>query len=158
MSKSKISNDERYTQLSDDIKDYFNDIVNKSSILPHNVDFVYIQDYKAKEYIEVKNITGIHKHLNNADIAVVINEKYHDLLDDEAKQILIEQAINRISINLETGKIKLIKPDLTTFTGILKKYGLEKVTRANNLTKLIDEGQQDQEDAVVIEDDSDFLR
>ena len=37
---------------------------------------------------------------------------------------------------METGKIKMIKPDLTTFSSLINKYGIEKIARANQVEEL----------------------
>lgn len=159
MAKNKISNEDRFTDLDEDIQKYFINIVETRAALPYKLDFVFIQDYKAKDYVTIKKLTGINKYLNNAELAVIINERYHDLLDEEAKEILIEQAACTISVNLDTGKIQLIKPDLVTFSGIVKKYGLEKVTRANNLIQLIEDDQKDQPEATVVSSEEvEFLK
>lgn len=155
---TKISNDERFTPLDEDIQKFFDEVVRTRASLPYKLDFVYVQDYKAKDYVTVKKLVGVNRYLNNADIMVTINERYHDQIDEEAKLILIEQAIATISVDLDSGKIKIIKPDLVTFTGIVKKYGLEKVSRANNLIALIEDQQQDADDAVLVSaDETEFF-
>ena len=57
--------------------------------------------------------------------------------------ILIEQEIDKININVETGKIKLGKTDLNTFSSIVNKYGVEKVARANKVEELYKEQKKD---------------
>ena len=49
------------------------------------------------------------------------------VFDDESIQILIEQEIDKVTMNIETGKIKLIKTDLNTFSAIVNKYGVESI-------------------------------
>jgi hypothetical protein len=44
--------------------------------------------------------------------------------DDESIDILLEQEIDKISFNIETGKVKLIKPDISTFSSLIKKWGI----------------------------------
>lgn len=65
------------------------------------------------------------------------------VFDDESIQILIEQEIDKVTMNIETGKIKLIKTDLNTFSAIVNKYGVEKVARANKVEELYHEQKQD---------------
>ena len=65
------------------------------------------------------------------------------VFDEESVQILIEQEIDKISINIDNGKIKLIKTDLNTFSAIVNKYGVEKVARANKVEELYHEQKQD---------------
>ena len=55
----------------------------------------------------------------------------------------MEQEIDKININIETGKIKFVKTDLNTFSAIVNKYGVEKVARANKVEELYQEQKKD---------------
>jgi hypothetical protein len=68
------------------------------------------------------------------------------VFEEESIQILMEQEIDKISVNMDTGKIKMIKPDLTTFSGLINKYGIEKVAKANKVEELYAEQKQDAEE------------
>ena len=58
------------------------------------------------------------------------------VFDEESVTILIEQEIDKISVDTQSGKIKLIKPDLTTFSSLISKYGVDKVAKANQIEEL----------------------
>jgi hypothetical protein len=47
-----------------------------------------------------------------------------------------ETEIDKISVDTQSGKIKLIKPDLTTFSSLISKYGVDKVAKANQIEEL----------------------
>ena len=66
--------------------------------------------------------------------------------DDESVTILMEQEIDKIYINIETGKMKLIKTDLNTFSSLVNKYGVEKVARANKVEELYQDQKRDARD------------
>jgi hypothetical protein len=72
-----------------------------------------------------------------------------NVFEEESITILIEQEIDKVSMNIETGKIKLIKPDLTTFSALINKYGVDKIARANKVEELyqqqVKDGKQDEE-------------
>ena len=78
-----------------------------------------------------------------------MNEELLTKFDQESITILIEQELDKISINLDTGKIKFVKPNLSTFTSLISKYGLEKVGRANQIEDLYNEQQLDTEQGFV---------
>ena len=59
-----------------------------------------------------------------------------NVYDEESITILFEQEIDKIEINLDSGKIKLLKTDLNTFSSLVNKYGVEKVTKANGIEVL----------------------
>ena len=70
--------------------------------------------------------------------------------DDESVTILMEQEIDKIYINIETGKMKLIKTDLNTFSSLVNKYGVEKVARANKVEELYQDQKRDARDEEFI--------
>ena len=72
-----------------------------------------------------------------------INEDLLNTYDEESATILFEQEIDKVNINLDSGKIKLVKTDLNTFSSLVNKYGVEKVARANKVEELYQEQQKD---------------
>jgi hypothetical protein len=66
-----------------------------------------------------------------------------NVYDEESVTILFEQEIDKIYINIDSGKIKLVKTDLNTFSSLVNKYGMEKVARANKVEELYKEQQAD---------------
>jgi hypothetical protein len=66
-----------------------------------------------------------------------------NVFDEESIQILIEQEIDKISVNMDTGKIKMVKPDLNTFSSLINKYGIEKIARANKVEELYTQQKED---------------
>ena len=51
--------------------------------------------------------------------------------------------MDKVSINVESGKIKMIRPDLNTFASIINKWGTEKVMRANQVEDLYQKQKSD---------------
>jgi hypothetical protein len=80
------------------------------------------------------------------ELLVSINDDLMSVFEEESIQILMEQEIDKISVNMDTGKIKMVKPDLTTFSGLINKYGIEKVAKANKVEELYAEQKQDAEE------------
>lgn len=80
----------------------------------------------------------------------MMNEDLFRVFDEESITILIEQELDKVSINIDNGKIKLIKPDLTTFSGIVSKYGIEKVARANQVEELYNQQKKDSQEEEFI--------
>ena len=73
-----------------------------------------------------------------------------NVYDEESVTILFEQEIDKININLDSGKIKLVKTDLNTFSSLVNKYGVEKVARANKVEELYQEQVKDAADEEFI--------
>ena len=84
------------------------------------------------------------------ELLVTINEDLMDAFDEESRTILIEQEIDKINMNLESGKIKLVGTDFNTFSSIVVKYGVEKVSRANQVETLFAEQKEDKDNDFIV--------
>jgi hypothetical protein len=93
--------------------------------------------------IKISIINPKFSFLLDKEILISINEDIMSVFDDESITILMEQEIDKISINLETGKMKLVKTDLNTFSSLVNKYGVDKVARANGTESLYKEQKED---------------
>ena len=105
--------------------------------------FQFIGSSKQKQLIKVAKIADDFAFVLKKELKVIINEDLLNVFDEESITILIEQEIDKININMESGKIKLVGTDLNTFSSIVNKYGVEKVARANKVEELYSEQQKD---------------
>ena len=133
--------DNFYEVSEDTIKTFF-EIFNKKSF-PVSIKFQFIGNEKQKELIKVSKIADHFTFILKTEILVSINDDLMSVFDDESITILMEQEIDKININIESGKIKLVKTDLNTFSSIVNKYGVEKVARANKVEELYQEQKKD---------------
>lgn len=135
---------DKYYELSQDAVDKFYEIFNKKSF-PITIKFQFIGNEKQKELIKVSKIADQYSFLLGKELLISINEDLLNVFDEESVNILMEQEIDKININIETGKIKLVKTDLNTFSSLVNKYGVEKVARANKVEELYNEQKKDAE-------------
>jgi hypothetical protein len=133
---------DNFYELSEDTIATFFEVFNKKAF-PVSVKFQFEGDEKQKELIKVSVIPPKFAFLLEKEILISINEDLMMVFDEESVTILIEQEIDKININVESGKIKLGKTDLNTFSSIVNKYGVEKVARANKVEELYKEQKQD---------------
>ncbi len=119
----------KYYKLSDDTIDTFNEIL-KKKLLSTCINFEFIGCETQKCLIKINKIPENYLFIIGKELLVSINEDVMLNFDNESIEILIEQEIDKISINMDSGKIKMIKPDLTTFSGLVEKWGLDKISRA----------------------------
>ena len=134
---------EQYHNLADYIVEHF-DILEKKLSLPLDIKFVYQADNKQKTLIKIIKISDRYAKLLESDLLVSFNEDFFDVFDEEAKNILIEQELALIQFDYEKGTIKIGRPDLMTSSGIIKKYGVDAVERANQVTSLFNQQQLDE--------------
>lgn len=135
---------DKFYELSQDAIDRFYEVFNKKSF-PVAVKFQFMGNEKQKELVKVSKISDQYTFLLQKELLVTINEDILNVFDEESVSILLEQEIDKININIETGKIKLVKTDLNTFSSLVNKYGVEKVARANKVEELYKEQQKDAE-------------
>lgn len=135
---------EQYHELQDYIIEYFNELEEKLS-LPLDTKYVFQADNKQKTLVKIIKITDRYSVILNADLLVSFNEDYFDAFDDEAKNILIDQELALIEFDIDKGTLKIGKPDFVTSSGIVKRYGVEAVERANQVRDLYNQQQEDKE-------------
>ena len=139
---------DRFSEASDDAIKLFNDVFNRKSF-PLPLKFQFICDIKQKNLIKIVKIPDDLSFVLNKELKITINEELLEAYDEESIVILFEQEIDKIHHNLDSGKIKLIKTDLNTFSALVNKYGVEKVAKANKVEELYQEQKKDA--------DSDFI-
>ena len=141
----------KFYEVSEDAQNQFLDIVNKKSFIV-NVGFKFIGSEKQKNLIRISKLPDQYAFLLDKDLLVSINEDLLSIFDQESISILIEQELDKIVIEGDSGKIKMIKPDLNTFSSLISKYGVEKVSKANGIEELYHQQKSDG----VIEDSFSF--
>lgn len=135
----------KFYNLSDETISTFKSIFSKKSF-PFNVGFQFVGSESQKNLIKINKMPDQFAFILEKELLVTINDDLMSVFEEESIQILMEQEIDKISVNMDTGKIKMIKPDLTTFSGLINKYGIEKVAKANKVEELYAEQKQDAEE------------
>jgi hypothetical protein len=134
---------ERYEELSDDVKNRFMEIYESKSF-PIKIAFKFVDDSKLKQVIKIQKLPEIYQFLLEKEVIVYFNEALYDKMDsDDLVQILIEQELDKLSINIDSGKIKMNKSDLITSAGLINKYGSGAVMRANQIDIMSNEQSED---------------
>jgi hypothetical protein len=140
---------DRFSELYQDTIDDFLKIFDKKSF-PIPIKFQFIGDSKQKNLIKISKIADDFSFILKKELKVSINENLLNVYDEESVTILFEQEIDKININIDTGKIKLVKTDLNTFSSLVNKYGVEKVARANKVEELYQSQKQDATEEFII--------
>lgn len=135
---------EVYYDLDPETEQDFMDVFNKKSF-PVNIKFLFQGCSKQKQLIKVSKIPDQYAFALGKELLVSINEDLMNVFDQDSITILFEQEIDKININMESGKIKLVSTDLNTFSSIVSKWGVEKVARANKVEELYAEQKEDAE-------------
>ena len=132
----------KFYEVSEDTEKVFFNIFNKKSF-PVSVKFQFVGCENQKALIKISKIADQFSFLLEKELLISVNEDLLNVFDDESITILIEQEIDKISIDTQSGKIKMIKPDLTTFSSLISKYGVDKVAKANQVEELYQQQTKD---------------
>jgi hypothetical protein len=125
----------KFYDVSSDTQDTFFKVFNKKTF-PLSIKFQFIGAEKQKSLIKISKLPDQYSFLLDKELLVQVNEDLISVFDEESVTILIEQEIDKISVDTQSGKIKMIKPDLTTFSSLISKYGVDKVAKANQIEEL----------------------
>ena len=132
----------KFYELSDDTVNQFNSVFNTKSF-PIQVGFQFVGSESQKQLIKIAKLPDQYSFLLGKELLVMMNEDLLNIFDAESIKILIEQELDKVSINVESGKIKMIRTDLNTFASIINKWGTEKVMRANQVEDLYQKQKSD---------------
>jgi len=140
---------DNFYELSEDTISKFFEVFNKKTF-PVSIKFQFEGDEKQKELIKISVVPPKFQFIIGKDLLISINEDILNVFDDESVTILLEQEIDKINMNIETGKIKLVRTDLNTFSSLVNKYGVEKVAKANLTQEIYSEQKKDESSDVFI--------
>jgi hypothetical protein len=135
--------------LDSSTEEQFMEVFSKKSF-PVNIKFLFQGNSKQKQMIKVSKIPDQYAFSLNKELLVSVNEDLMDAFDEESVVILIEQEIDKININMESGKIKLVSTDLNTFSSIVNKWGVDKVARANGTQDLYNQQKEDMDQNFIV--------
>ncbi len=139
----------KFYEVSQDTIDTFFKVFNKKTF-PMSVNFQFIGCENQKALIKISKLPDQYAFLMNKELIVSMNEDLFSVFDEVSMTILIEQEIDKISIDGQTGKIKMIKPDLTTFSSLISKYGVDKVAKANQIEELYNQQVADGKNEFIV--------
>ena len=89
----------------------------------HQEDFKMTKDHMCGKVI----INNPHNAMYGYDVIFVINEDVFDNLLDDYQQMVIDKLFAQVNHDLEKEKVSKATPDIQEFSGLLLKYGFEKI-------------------------------
>ena len=90
-----------------------------------------------KVYDGPNKVPPLYSYITKEDIVITINEEIFELLTEEYRIIVAEEAIAGISYDFEKDKVTIIQPDLQTHSTIANKYGTETMKTVKDTVKLL---------------------
>lgn len=135
--------DQKFYNLDADTVSKIEELKDKLA-LPFNLTIKYLGNSKLKTLIKLQKCNDITEHLTNINLIVFINEDYYNTIEEKHSEVLITQELDRLEFDIAKGTFKIAQYKLQTSVGVIKKYGIDLVSEANQLNELY---QQQQEDA-----------
>lgn len=132
----------KFYDLSEDTLSQIKKIIDQMA-LPFNLKIKYLGNSKLKKLISLKKASDELTHINSIDLLLFINEDYLMKLEEKNAEILLTQELDRLQFDIASGKFKIAKFPLQTTAGVLKKYGIEAVAEANELSELFTQQKKD---------------
>ena len=115
----------KYTEPFDETREVFEEVIT-TQMLDLNVNFKILADNRQKEICKLFKANDLVKHMTNNDVVIVVNEAIFDKLEVAQQHMVAEEATAGIHYDLEKEKLIIKKGDVTTFSGLLRKYGYDK--------------------------------
>lgn len=135
---------EKFEEISEETQEFFDKVVTKMN-MPYSLKYSLVSANKQKQLVKMNKLNEMLTFITGVNAVLSFNEILFDRIDNDViKEILIIQEMDKLSVDVESGRIRTVRPDMTTFSGIIKKYGWEDVARANQLDELASSQQQEQ--------------
>jgi len=139
----EITSREKFEEIGQDTQEFFDNLISKIS-LPYDLKYLLVHADRQKQIVKLHKLNEMMSFVLKYDVVVTFNENLFDVIDDDMiKEILVLQEIDKIAVNIETGRVTFVRPDVITFSGLINKYGMDAVARANQLDSLTTEQMQD---------------
>ena len=134
--------EEKFHELEQDSLDLLQEAIGKMA-MPFAVQYQFIGNKKQKALVRVSKITDVYSFITGKQVLISVNDDYLHKFDDEARDILMRQELDRLQVDINSGKVKIAAPELSTSVGVLKKFGIDAVQRATQLETLYAEQKAD---------------
>ena len=135
---------DQYYDLDTDIIDQIEKQI-KEFAFAMDLKFIYQTNNKLKQLIQVKKLPDNYAVLLSAEILIVVNDDYFDRVDEDIQTILIDQELDKIEMNFQKETFRITQPGLKTSFGIVEKFTYERVERAIESVRLLNENKADKD-------------
>jgi hypothetical protein len=131
-----------YQEVFPDHQELFTNLIAGIDSL-NSVNIKVLGNNELKQVTKTIKANDLLRHESANDVYIILNETIFEPLNEEQKAMVVEEAVAQIYFDVEKDKISIIKPDFTTFSGLLVKYGHQKCLDLQALIKLMYESQGD---------------
>lgn len=101
------------------------DVAIKNAGLKDNVVITVLVNNKSKEIFKVNKANDLLRHRAGDDVIIVLNEKIFEKLEPDQRVMIVDESLAPISYDTEKDAIVISKPDVVTFSGVIRKHTFE---------------------------------
>jgi len=135
----------KFEKASEELVEMF-DKVRENTTIPNWVTFEVLCSNKQKQLYKIVKMSDLVETITDGlNFAVVINEEILDELPDDMKEIAINECLAGVTIS-ESQLASLEKPNFSTHTGILQKYGHDPIITLHESIKSLYDAKKQRED------------
>jgi hypothetical protein len=113
-----------FEEIFKETETLFNGVV-ESTAIPRFVKFKLVGCPDQKEIYKLSKTNPLVKYLTGIDILVTLNEDIFSQLNDEQQKVILQECVAQVYYDMDNDKLKLIKPDVNTFSRILEQFGVK---------------------------------
>ena len=138
----------KFEEVFEDTLELFQKHINESSI-PKFIKIKILSNNKIKKDFGLVNKSqDIVKYMTDYDVIIQVNEPIFDQLEVTQKEYIVNDLLAKIVYDMDKDKITIINPDVSTFSGVLRKYGIDTYQSIKESISVLLEQKQIEEDAV----------
>lgn len=115
----------KYEEPFADILEMFEKVILGSGLDKYGVNVKLLVNNKQKELTKVIKLSELTTHLTSEHIVITYNQSIFEQLTEGQQKMVIDEALAQIYYDAEKDKLIMVKPDLTTYSLLLQKYGYE---------------------------------
>jgi len=134
-----------YDESSEELTKLFEEIKEETTI-KNWVEFKLLTNNRQKEAYKIVKLNDLVGALTEGtNFAVVVNEKIFNQLPEDLQRIAMTECLCGVIVS-ETDAVSLEKPDFSTYTGILVKFGHEEVIKLKESIKSLYDKEKEEEE------------
>lgn len=137
----------KFQEVFKDTQDLFNKLIDKAGFENYGIHIKVLANNRLKEIGKLVKANDLIKHMTSEDVIVLLNETIFEKLTPEQKTMVAEELLAPISFDTENDKIVIGKPDVKTYSGLLRKYTYAKYEVLLESIKTLFQAEKDKEDA-----------
>jgi len=118
----------------------------KNAGLKDNIVVNILVNNKAKQIFKIKKADDILKHRTDDDVSIILNEKIFEKLEPEQRVMIVDESLASIGYDSEKGVVVISKPDVVTFSGVIRKHTFESLEVLRESIKTFYEMEKQAED------------